>query len=77
MTALQKKDGGVRGVATGTVFRRLVAKVARQFSDEVEAALHCSLQCQPEQGRFASDSWTVLSMREFARLGGRRAHHCT
>ena len=39
MTALQKNDGGVRGIATGTVFRRLVAKVlARQFSDEVEAA---------------------------------------
>ena len=34
---------GVRGIATGTVFRRLVAKVlARQFSDEVEAA--CALQ---------------------------------
>ena len=26
MTALQKKDGGVRGIATGTSFRRLVAK---------------------------------------------------
>ena len=39
MTALQKNDGGVRGIATGTVFRRLVAKVlARQFSDEVEVA---------------------------------------
>ena len=36
---LQKKDGGVRGVPTGTAFRRLVAKIlARQFSDEVEAA---------------------------------------
>ena len=31
MTALQKNDGGVRGIATGTLFRRLVAKVlARQ-----------------------------------------------
>ena len=39
MTALQKKDGGVRGIATGTTFRRLVAKtLARQFSKDVEAA---------------------------------------
>ena len=44
MTALQKKDEGVRGTATGTSFRRLVAKsLARQFSDEVESA------CSPFQ----------------------------
>ena len=44
MTALQKKDGGVRGIATGTSFRRLVAKtLARQFAQEVEAA------CAPVQ----------------------------
>ena len=37
MTALQKEDGGVRGIATGTFFRRLVAKtLARQFGREVE-----------------------------------------
>ena len=37
MTALLKRDGGVRGIATGTSFRRLVAKsLARQFSKEVE-----------------------------------------
>ena len=39
MTTLQKRDGGVRGIAAGTSFRRLVAKtLARQFSDAVEAA---------------------------------------
>ena len=39
LTALQKKDGGVRGIATGTTFRRLVAKtLAKQFSKQVEAA---------------------------------------
>ena len=39
MTALQKHDGGVRGIATGTTFRRLVAKtLVRQFSAEGEAA---------------------------------------
>ena len=38
-TALQKKDGGVRGIATGTSFRRLVAKtLAKQFGKTVEAA---------------------------------------
>ena len=38
MTALAKKDGGVRGIATGTSFRRLVAKsLARQFAKEVES----------------------------------------
>ena len=38
MTALLKKDGGVRGIATGTSFRRLVAKtLARQFGAAVEA----------------------------------------
>ena len=42
MTALQKRDGGVRG--TGTSFRRLVAKtLARQFGREVEEA------CSPFQ----------------------------
>ena len=42
MTALVKKDGGVRGIATGTSFRRLVAKsLARQFAKEVESV--CAL----------------------------------
>ena len=32
MTALSKKDGGIRGIATGSSFRRLVGKtLARQF----------------------------------------------
>ena len=39
MTALEKRDGGVRGIATGTSFRRLVANLlARQFSEQVEQA---------------------------------------
>ena len=38
MTALQKPDGGVRGIATGTAFRKLVARtLARQFGKAVEA----------------------------------------
>ena len=44
MTALQKKDGGARGIATGSSFRRLVAKtLARQFGKAVEAT------CSPFQ----------------------------
>ena len=44
MTGLRKKDGGVRGIATGTVFRRLVAKtLAKQFMKDVEQA------CSPFQ----------------------------
>ena len=44
LTALRKQDSGVRGIATGTTLRRLVAKtLARQFGGEVEAA------CAPRQ----------------------------
>ena len=44
MTALQKKDCGVRGIATGSSFRRLVAKtLAQQFGKAVEAT------CSPFQ----------------------------
>ena len=40
MTAFQKPEGGgVRGIATGTSFRRLVAKcLARRFGKAVESA---------------------------------------
>ena len=39
MTALQKPDGGIRGIATSTSFRRLVAKtLAKQFMSDVEKA---------------------------------------
>ena len=37
VTALSKKDGGIRGIATGSSFRRLVGKtLARQFGAVVE-----------------------------------------
>ena len=40
MTALGKRDGGVRGIATRTVFCRLVAKtLAKQSMKDVEHAL--------------------------------------
>ena len=37
MTALQKPDGGVRGIVVGDVFRRLVARtIAKQFAEQAE-----------------------------------------
>ena len=49
-TALQKRDGGAQGIATGTSFRRLVAEIlARQFGKEVEEV--CSpFQCHQGWG---------------------------
>ena len=39
LTALQKPDGGVRGVVVGDIFRKLVARtVAKQISNRVEVA---------------------------------------
>ena len=71
MTAVQKKDGGVRGIATGTSFRRLVAKT---FGPAVEATcspFHFALStsagtdCVGHAVRFATDAnpeATVLSI---------------
>ena len=40
MTALSKKDGGIRSIATGTSFRRLIAKcLARQFQQRGRSRL--------------------------------------
>ena len=39
LTALQKPDGGVRGIVVGDIFRRRVARtMAKQISKRVEAA---------------------------------------
>ena len=41
LTALQKPDGGVRGIVVGDVFRRVVARtIAQQYSKLGEAATH-------------------------------------
>ena len=41
LTALQKPDGGIRGIVLGDVFRRLVARtLAQQFGPQVECATH-------------------------------------
>ena len=40
MTALQKPDGGVRGIVVGDVVRRLVARtLAQQFGPQAESAV--------------------------------------
>ena len=67
VTALRKKDGGVRGIATGSSFRRLVAKtLAKQFSTAVNDTL-CTVPvyCVGHAVRFATDAdpeATVLSI---------------
>ena len=39
LTALEKQDGGVRGIISGDIFRRLVARtIAQQIGNEVEVA---------------------------------------
>ena len=41
MTALQKPDGGVRGIVVGDVFRQLVGRtLAKQFAEQGQAATH-------------------------------------
>ena len=58
MTALQKPDGGVRGIATGTSFRRLVARtLARQFGKRSkQLAPPSNLLCHREPAQIASDT---------------------
>ena len=53
MTALQKPEsGGVRGIATGTSFRRLVAKcLARQFRKAVESGVRRIPVCSFHKSR--------------------------
>ena len=39
LTALQKPDGGVRGIVVGEIFRRVTARtIAQQYSKKVEVA---------------------------------------
>ena len=66
---LSKRDDGVRGIATGTSFRRLVAKsLARQFSKEVERA------CAPFVRPFNEGSHRLCGTRDAS--FDRRQPHC-
>ena len=52
MTALQKRDGGVGGIATGTSFRRLVATTLARVSSAPkwkQLAHHSSSPSPPTQ----------------------------
>ena len=52
MIALQKPDGGVRGIVVGDVFRRAVAKtIAQQYVAKVEVATTPSPVCFKDKGR--------------------------
>ena len=52
LTALSKPLGGVRGIATGSTIRRLVARtLAKQFMEEFEA------ECAPFQYALSSRGW--------------------
>ena len=50
LTVLQKKDGGVRGITTGTTFRRLVAKT-NSASKSKQRVLHSSSHCHSGRSR--------------------------
>ena len=53
LTALSKEDGGVRGIATGCTFQRLVARtLARHFSKEFED------ECSPFQYALSTQAGT-------------------
>ena len=54
LTALNKLDGGVRGIATGCSLRRLVARtLAKQFGSAFEA------ECAPFQYALSTRAGTV------------------
>ena len=68
-TALQKLDGGVRGIAIGTSFHRLVARIlARQFGKAVESIL-----C-PVPVRLVHTSWHRLRGSCCPFVDGREPH---
>ena len=80
LTALQKSDGGIRGIVVGDVFRRLVARtLAQQFGPQVECATHpfqyalsnrASTECVAHMVR--SRGWTMKP--RFLSVDGVGAH---
>ena len=65
LTAQQKLDGGVLGIATGTTLRRLVARtLARQFMGEVESA------CAPFQFALSTRAGTDRAAHMVRAIGG-------
>ena len=81
LTALRKPDGGVRGIATGDVFRRLVSRVlAKTWAhvfDEATRPFQYALQARAGTDALAAHVRTVLEWRDDAvlvSLDGRSAY---
>ena len=79
MTALQKPDGGIRGIATSTSFRRLVAKTsAKQFMVDVEQACspfqfalstRAATDCVGQAVRAVTDQYPEMSVLSIDGIG--------
>ena len=81
LTALRKPAGGVRGIATGDVFRRLVsralAKTWTHVFDEATRPFQYALQPRAGTDALAAHVCTVLELRDDAvlvSLDGRNAY---
>ena len=81
LTALSKPDGGVRGIATGDVFRRLVSRtLAKQWAgvfDQATQPYQFALQARAGTDALAAHVRTALSLRRDAvvvSLAGRSAY---
>ena len=71
MTALLKRNGGVRGIATGTAFRRLVAScLARTYGGEIDEA------CAPFQYALRTRAGTECVGHLFRALTERDPNAC-
>ena len=62
LTAVTKKDGGVRGIATGCSLRRLTARtLAKQFAKDFESEWPLfSSRCRPER---ALTGWAIFHVQ--------------
>ncbi|CAE7948954.1 unnamed protein product, partial [Symbiodinium sp. KB8] len=83
MTALRKPDGGVRGIATGDAFRRLVARtLAKQWADVFDNATRpyqFALQARAGTDALAAHVRVAIAQRRDAvlvSLDGRSAYDC-
>ena len=83
LTALQKADGGVRGIATGDAFRRLVSRtLAKEWAGNFDRATRpyqFALQARAGTDALAAHVRAALALRPDAvlvSLDGRNAYDC-
>ena len=77
LAALRKPDGGVRGIATGDVCRRLVAKEWAQVFDNATRPYQFALQARAGTDALAASVRAALSLRPgsvLVSLDGRSAY---